>query len=145
MAFWGAPDRLSDHATPACCAAVCIVQGVAKLNEAWREAGRRQLRVRIGINSDSVLVGNIGSPDRLSYTTLGDGVNVASRLEGKNKDFGSTICISDNTYALAKDHIIVRPLHPVTVKGRVGEFMVYELLDVVQEGSVEKVVGYTNE
>ncbi len=131
MAFWGAPQAVNDHAARACRAAVDIVKGVEQLNEAWLAEGKRALRVRVGINSASVLVGNIGSPDRLSYTALGDGVNVASRLEGKNKELGSTICISDSTYERAKDQIVAKPLKPVSVKGRVGEFMVYELLDVV--------------
>lgn len=132
MAFWGAPQQVSDHAVRACRAAVDIQRGVERLNQGWAAEGKRSLRVRVGVNSASVLVGNIGSPDRLSYTAIGDGVNVASRLEGKNKDLGSSICISDSTYERAKDQIVARPLKPVSVKGRVGEFMVYELLDAVK-------------
>ena len=131
MAFWGAPQPVDDHAVRACRAAVDLVRGLESRNAEWRAEGRRTLRVRVGVNSSSVLVGNIGSPDRLSYTAIGDGVNVASRLEGKNKDLGTSICISDSTYELAKASIVARPLKPISVKGRQGEFMVYELLDVV--------------
>lgn len=130
MGFWGAPQSVSDHAVRACKAAVDIVRGLEQANMRWGLDGKRTLRVRVGINSASVLVGNIGSPDRLSYTALGDGVNVASRLEGKNKELGTSICISDSTYERAKDRIVARPIKPVSVKGRIGEFMVYELLDV---------------
>lgn len=129
MAFWGAPDPVADHAVRACRAAVEIVKGLEAANAEWRAEGKLNLRVRVGINSANVLVGNIGSPDRLSYTALGDGVNVASRLEGKNKELGSQICISDSTYELAKEHLVVKALKPVSVKGRTGEFMVYELFD----------------
>ena len=131
MGFWGAPDRAEDHAVRACRAALDIVRGLERTNQAWQARKKQPLRVRVGVNSASVLVGNIGSPDRLSYTTIGDGVNVASRLEAKNKELGSSICISDTTYQLAKDHIKARPLKLVSVKGRTGEFMVYELLDTV--------------
>jgi hypothetical protein len=84
--------------------------------------------MRIGLNTATVLVGNIGSTERLSYTVMGDGVNVASRLEGVNKIFGSTICISDSVYEAVTDKVIARPLGYVTVKGRKNEFEVYELL-----------------
>lgn len=135
MGFWGAPQPVADHAVRACRAAIDIVRGLERANMAWAAQGKRSLRVRVGINSASVLVGNIGSPDRLSYTTIGDGVNVASRLEGKNKDLGSQICISDSTYEAARDQIVARPLKPISVKGRNGEFMVYELLDVAAVGT----------
>ena len=134
MCFWGAPEPMADHAARACRAALDIVRGLEQANQAWRSQGKQPLRVRVGVNSASVLVGNIGSPDRLSYTVIGDGVNVASRLEGKNKELGSSICISDTTYQLARDHIVVRPLQLISVKGRTGEFMVYELLDADSSG-----------
>ena len=74
------------------------------------------------------LVGNVGSSARLSYTALGDGVNVAARLEGINKQFGTTICISDSIYERVRGEILARPLKRVQVKGRKTEFMIYELL-----------------
>ena len=105
-----------------------MVERLEALNQQWRTEGKPPLRVRIGIHTASVLVGNIGSAERFSYTVIGDGVNVASRLEGVNKQFGSTICISDSVYARVTEYVSVRPLAPVSVKGREGEFMVYELL-----------------
>lgn len=130
MAFWGAPNAVPEHPLHACRAALNIVKHLESLNDHWRAEGKPSLRVRIGINTAPVLVGNIGSAERLSYTVIGDGVNVASRLEGVNKQFGSTICISDSVYARVADHVTVRPLAPVTVKGREGEFMVYELIGI---------------
>jgi Adenylate and Guanylate cyclase catalytic domain len=84
--------------------------------------------IRIGLNCANVLVGNVGSSTRLSYTALGDGVNVAARLEGINKLFGTTICISDSIFDQMQDEILARPLKRVQVKGRKTEFMIYELL-----------------
>ena len=84
--------------------------------------------MRIGLNCANVLVGNVGSSTRLNYTALGDGVNVAARLEGINKLFGTTICISDSIYDQVGTELLVRPLKRVQVKGRKTEFMIYELL-----------------
>src|SRR6266851_7298182 len=92
--------------------------------------GRAAMRIRIGLNCANVLVGNFGSSDRLGYTVMGDGVNVASRLEGLNKVFGTTICVSDQIFSVAGDHIICRPLRTLRVKGRESAFMVYELLGI---------------
>ena len=89
---------------------------------------RDSFHIRIGLHCANVLVGNVGSSDRLSYTALGDGVNVAARLEGINKLFGTTICISDSIYDQVQTEILVRPLKRVQVKGRKTEFMIYELL-----------------
>jgi hypothetical protein len=88
------------------------------------------MRIRIGLNCANVLVGNVGSSERLSYTVMGDGVNVAARLEGMNKTFGTTICISDSVFEAVEADILARPLRKVQVKGRKHEFMIYELLGI---------------
>jgi hypothetical protein len=98
------------------------------VNDRWEAEGRPRIRIRIGLNCATVLVGNVGSSTRLSYTALGDGVNVAARLEGINKQFGTTICVSDSIYDQVQADIMVRPLKRVQVKGRKTEFMIYELL-----------------
>jgi class 3 adenylate cyclase/ABC-type nitrate/sulfonate/bicarbonate transport system substrate-binding protein len=128
MAFWNAPVERPDHVLRACAAALRAARRMERVNDAWEAEGRPRIRIRIGLNSASVLVGNVGSSSRLSYTALGDGVNVAARLEGVNKLFGTTICISDSIYDQAQADILARPLKRVQVKGRKTEFMIYELL-----------------
>ena len=128
MAFWNAPVQRPDHVLRACGAAVRAARRMERVNNAWQAEGRPRIHLRVGLNCANVLVGNIGSSSRLSYTALGDGVNVAARLEGINKLFGTTICISDSIYDHAQADILARPIKRVQVKGRKTEFMIYELL-----------------
>ena len=128
MAFWNAPVQRPDHVLRACAGALRAARRMERVNDAWQAEGRPRIRIRIGLNCANVLVGNVGSSARLSYTALGDGVNVAARLEGINKQFGTTICISDSIYDQVKADILARPLKRVQVKGRKTEFMIYELL-----------------
>lgn len=128
MAFWGAPNTLDDHAYRACSAALKIQDQMHLMNQIWEGQGLPPLKVRIGIHSDAVLVGNIGSLKRMSYTVMGDGVNVAARLEGINKELGTQICISKAVYREAGEKLNVRSMNEVTVKGRKSMIEVYELL-----------------
>lgn len=130
MAFWGAPALLEDHAWRACVAALRIQRGMDALNERWQSEGLKSLNIRIGIHSDAVLVGNIGSKERMSYTVMGDGVNIASRLEGINKEFHTRICVSHAVYKEAGERLCVRPVDEVTVKGRRAKIPIYELMGV---------------
>jgi adenylate cyclase len=130
MAFWGAPAPQSDHVLRACAGALRAARRMEKLNQVWSAEGRPNMRIRIGLNCANVLVGNVGSSERLSYTVMGDGVNVAARLEGINKTFGTTICISDSVFEAVEADILARPLRKVQVKGRNHEFMIYELLGI---------------
>jgi class 3 adenylate cyclase/ABC-type nitrate/sulfonate/bicarbonate transport system substrate-binding protein len=128
MAFWNAPVQRPDHVLRACAGALRAARRMERVNDSWEAEGRPRIRIRIGLNCADVLVGNVGSSARLSYTALGDGVNVAARLEGINKQFGTTICISDSIYDQVQAEILARPLKRVQVKGRKTEFMIYELL-----------------
>jgi adenylate cyclase len=101
-----------------------------ELNVRWVEQGLQPLNVRVGIHSDAVIVGNIGSMERMSYTVMGDGVNVAARLEGTNKEFGTRICISHTVFREAGDRLLLRRIGAVTVKGRRGEMLAYEVLGI---------------
>ena len=130
MAFWNAPVERPDHVLRGCAAAVRAARRMERVNDAWEAEGRPRIHIRIGLNCANVLVGNVGSSNRLSYTALGDGVNVAARLEGINKQFGTTICISDSIYEQAKADLLARPIKRVQVKGRKTEFMIYELLAI---------------
>jgi class 3 adenylate cyclase len=133
MAFWNAPVERPDHILRACVAALRAARRMERVNDVWELEGRPRMHLRIGLNCASVLVGNVGSSTRLSYTALGDGVNVAARLEGVNTLFGTTICISDSIYEQASADLLVRPLKRIQVKGRRTEFMVYELLGLTSE------------
>jgi adenylate cyclase len=130
MAFWGAPAELEDHSFRSCVAAVRIQQRMKELNARWAEQGLAPLQVRIGIHSDAVLVGNMGSMERMSYTVMGDGVNIAARLEGTNKEFGTRICVSHAVFREAGERLWLRRIGVVTVKGRRSDIRVYELAGI---------------
>jgi adenylate cyclase len=134
MAFWGAPAANADHAVDACRAALACQR--ALLASGLTDDGGAPLRVRVGINSGDMLVGNIGSDVRLNYTVIGDAVNVASRLEGANKEYGTHIIIGEETRRLAADRILVRELDRLMVYGRAGGIAIFELLDVAESGAV---------
>jgi len=130
MAFWGAPALLEDHAWRACVAALAIQHDMNALNARWQSEGFRPFNVRIGIHCDAVVVGNVGSHERMSYTVLGDGVNIASRLEAINKEYGTRVCVSHSVYREAGERLCVRPIDDVAVKGRRAKFPIYELMGV---------------
>jgi adenylate cyclase len=134
MAFWGAPALLEDHARRACLAALRAQRAMDQLNDRWQQQELKPLNVRIGIHSDAVLVGNIGSMERMAYTVMGDGVNVAARLEGVNKEYGTRICISHAVFREAGERLCVRPISDVTVKGRRGKIPIYELMGAYDAG-----------
>ena len=134
MAFWGAPAANADHAVDACRAALAGQRALRA--SGLTDDGGRPLRVRVGINSGDMLVGNIGSEVRLNYTVIGDAVNVASRLEGANKEYGTDIIIGEETRRLAGDRILVRELDRLMVYGRTGGIAIYELLDIAETPAV---------
>jgi adenylate cyclase len=128
MAFWGAPNLVDEQGVRACRAALAIRARMEQLNAGWLEEGKPTLFIRFGIHADTVVVGNIGSAERLSYTALGDGVVVAQRLEGINKNYGTQICVSQTIYREVGDRFVLRPLDFVAVKGRRAALLIYELL-----------------
>ena len=138
MAFWGAPLLNQNHAYHACVAAVKSQRRMVLLNDQLISEKKPPLTVRIGIHSDAVLVGNIGSSERLSYTVMGDGVNIASRLEGINKEFGTGICVSHSLFKEAGERLWVRPIDQIVVKGRKSELLIYELVGI-RDGDSETI------
>ena len=128
MAIFGAPIDQTDHATRACAAALGMQEARAALGSAWTRIGRPRLRARTGINSGPMLVGNLGSSYRFAYGVLGDHVNLASRLEGLNRVYGTEILIGENTAQLVDGAFVLRELDMVRVKGRSHAGRIYELL-----------------
>ncbi len=134
MAFWGAPLEVKDHAAKACIAALRCQRRVRELS-----ARGISLGTRIGLATGNVLVGNIGSTERINYTVMGDTANLASRLEGLNKQYGTDSMISEETYDQAREHVVARPIDVVAVKGKQRGVRVFELLALVSDNDSEAV------
>lgn len=129
MAFWNAPIEEPAHREKGCLAAVDCVRTIERLNREYVDPSMPEKpAVRIGLNSGEVIVGNTGSARKLAYTVLGDEVNLASRLEGANKFFGSTVIASENTFVGANGSVEGRILGRVRVVGKEIPILVYELL-----------------
>jgi adenylate cyclase len=136
VAAFGAPLEQPDHAVKACLATIDNQQRLRELNVKFKEEGRLQIKARIGLNSGRVLVGNVGTTHRLSYTVIGDEVNLGARLEAANKYYGTYAMISERTYELAKDHIEARELDMIRVVGKETPVNVYELID--RKGQIQE-------
>lgn len=127
IAFWNAPLEQSDHAVRACRAALRCQRRLAELREAYRQRTGAVLRMRVGLNTGEVVVGNMGSRKRFNYTILGDAANLASRLEGANKAFGTETMVSGSTWQLASAHFRGRKLADLRVVGRKTAVAVFEM------------------
>jgi class 3 adenylate cyclase/CHASE2 domain-containing sensor protein len=128
IAVFGAPLADPDHARHAVACAIECRQRLAELNRDEGAFAGHPLKARIGLNTGEVLVGNIGSKDRLKYTVMGDAVNLASRLEGANKAYGTSILVSEDTVAAAGIGFEFREIDCVRVKGRAKAVAIYEPL-----------------
>ena len=128
MAVFGAPLDQPDHALRACRTALGMMEALKTLQKKWTDEGRPVLNIGVGINSGDMVVGNMGSEMRFDYTVMGDSVNLGSRLEGINKEYGTNIVISEYTYAAVKEKLCCRELDMVRVKGKKLPVRIYELL-----------------
>ena len=128
MAFWGAPIDQPNHAELACSSSLEMITKLKELQKKWKKEGIPTFDIGIGLNSGDAIVGNMGSSKRFDYTAMGDNVNLASRLEGLNKTYGSNIIISENTYKIVKDKFKTKKLGTVKVKGKQKPIVIYELL-----------------
>jgi adenylate cyclase len=134
MAFWGAPFEEPDHAENACNASLAMMKTVRSMQKQWEAEGKPMLDIGIGLNSGPASVGNMGSALRYGYTALGDTVNLSSRLEGLNKEYGTHILVNESTYAAVKDDgFLFRELDIIRVKGKLQPVMIYELVGKLSE------------
>lgn len=133
MAFWGAPLDDRDNAFHACSAALKMQRKLLALHTKWIHYGRPVVNQRIGINTGKAVVGNMGAEARLNYTAIGDAVNLASRLEGVNKEYGTRLLMSDNTYRQVHDRVLSREMDLVVVMGKTEPVRIYELIALADE------------
>jgi len=129
MAIWNAPNPVKDHAQMACRAALSCLKAEKELCESPTWQGLPIFQTRFGLHRDKVMVGHFGAPSRMNYTAIGDGVNLASRLEALNKQYDSSIIVSQNIHENAGDHFEFRLLDWVAVKGKRRGIKIYELLE----------------
>jgi len=131
MAFWNAPNRVDDHAAKACEAALAVIATSKAETDSWMNDGILPVRTRIGIHAGDAVVGNVGSSDRLNYTALGNTVNLASRLEGLNRDLKTSILVSEELAERVKGRYRVRSAGEAAVKGYDTPVKIFELLPTV--------------
>lgn len=133
MAFFGAPKSDPEHAAHACLTALEMKRRLEDINREFKKEGIAELKIGVGINTGEVVVGNIGSERRMDYTVIGDHVNLASRLEGLNKNFGTSIIVSEYTRARAEG-FVVRDLGEVEIRGKEHPVRIYELIGGEEDG-----------
>jgi adenylate cyclase len=142
MALWGAPFEEEQHAERGCEAALHMLARLEELQQDWRARGQPVLDIGIGLNTGIASVGNMGSELRHGYTAMGDMVNLSSRLEGLNKEYGTRILISEATYmALPPGKMMTRELDLIRVKGKLQPVTIHEILNVqaARNGGAELV------
>src|SRR5467141_2994414 len=129
MAFWGAPFEEPGHAARGCHTALKMMERVREMQRKWEAEGKPHLDIGIGLNTGVASVGNMGSVLRYGYTALGDTVNLSSRLEGLNREYGTHILLSENTYTAVEDaNLVFRELDLIRVKGKLQPVTLYELV-----------------
>jgi len=148
MAVFGLPEPGGDDEDRALRAAIAMISGLWQWNREREQRGEPTLDMGVGLNTDVVVAGNIGSPKRMDYTIIGDGVNLASRLESACKHYGARILFSELTHAKLKGVYRVREVDSVIVKGKSEAVAIFECLDYHDEGSfpnLMEAVGAFNE
>ena len=131
MVFWNAPHRQSDHVGRACRAVLSARKANEQLNKQFEAEGLPPFITRFGIHVAEAVVGNLGSDERMEYTALGTAVNLTSRLEGLNKQYGTTILVSEQVYSRAQRSFAFRSIDTVVAKGMTTETRVYELAEAL--------------
>jgi adenylate cyclase len=146
MAVYGSPLPLDDHEWMAVQTAIEMRHRLKDFNARRLEKNQQTIQIGIGINSDVVISGNIGSSKRMEFTAIGDGVNLGSRLEGATKQYGTDIILSESTYRACRDRISVRELDYIKVKGKDNPVKIYELVglesDTLTEAQSQMIEHY---
>jgi adenylate cyclase len=145
MALWNVPRPRADHPADACRAALACLEATDALYASAEGRDLPRFFTRIGLHCATVMVGHFGAPDRMSYTALGDGVNLASRLEGLNKVYGTKIIASDAVRQAAGDGFYFRLLDVVAVKGKTQGVRIFELTGTSPQGSERQAIVATYE
>ena len=152
MAVWGAPESSGSPAADALnavTAALMMRVELFRFNKERAEKGLPPVKIGCGINSGPVVAGQIGSEERMEYTVIGDAVNLASRTEALNKPFATDVLITENTYNLIRDKIIVHEMPGVHVKGKTDAIKMFAVINLVGRGrpetidDVRKIIGTT--
>lgn len=128
MAFWGAPTPVKHPAHHAARVALECEKRLDVLNAIWKQQNKSILNTRFGIHIGEAIVGNIGSSERINYTAVGDVINIASRLQGVNKVYGTRIMVSETVYQEIKNDFVLRKIDCITLKGKSIRLNIYELL-----------------
>jgi len=136
--FFGDPLPQEDHALRAVQTALDMQAAMRPLREKWKQEGRPELAMRIGINTGVVLVGNMGSEARMEYTVMGDAVNLASRVEGANKPFHTEVMMTERTFETTKDLVEWRELDLLRVQGKTQGVRVYEVM-AARKGELSEI------
>lgn len=145
MAIYGAPLEQLDHPVRACESALDMIEQLKELNDSWVLEGKSPLHIGIGINTGVMMVGNMGSVQRFDYTVIGDAVNLASRLEGANKTYRTSILISEYTFRRVKDHFECMELDSARVKGKAEPVKIYHLMGRKGSPSIDREIIQTFE
>jgi adenylate cyclase len=140
MAFWGAPTEINQPALHACDSALYSLALLKKINAKRSSNEQPQFITKFGIDTGMVIVGNIGTNERMNYTAIGDPVNAAARLQVINSTYHTSIIISENVYTQVKNHFLTRPLDIVNVKGKEKKIKIYEL---IAKNTPDTLIGAT--
>ncbi len=135
MSFWNAPLDDPHHARRACLAALACQRALRELAEDPSHAWVANTKTRFGIATGEVVVGNVGTPDRMNYTAMGDAVNLSARLESLNKQYGTVVMAAESAVSLVGDVVLARPIDVVAVQGKAQGVKVYELVALASEAT----------
>lgn len=141
MCFWGAPVKVADHGMKTVLAALHMLRQLDVFNQQVVAKGGTKLAMGIGIHTGEVILGNIGSEKKLDYTVIGDNVNLASRIEGLTKEYGTSILITESTHEAVKDQIPCRIIDMVRVVGKTKGIKIYEPIDTQGMETADRIIS----